>query len=107
MTKNNTIDACRKPIFVFSQTKIISRIIKLHKKLNVVPPSLEDKCAWYLLHRAMDETLHASSTIFEAKAQALIILVKYGWRDVFKESLNDQGQFKSLEEAGRFEYCLN
>lgn len=70
------------------------------------PPSFEDKCAWYLLQRAMEETLQAAPIIFEAKAQSLIILVKYGWRDVFKESLNEQGFFKSEEEAKRFNQCL-
>ncbi len=58
-----------------------------------------------LLLRAVDEMQTAtSSDVFEAKAQALIVLVQFGWRDVFRESLID-GRFKSQEEAGRFQFC--
>jgi hypothetical protein len=61
-----------------------------------------------LLVRATDEmqaALHPS--VFEAKANALLLLVKHGWRDVFHESLDANGTFKSHEEAGRFHFCLS
>lgn len=83
-----------------------NRILYLHKQLHVEPPPEADICAWLLLERAVKETIHAPSIIFEAKVKALVTLIRYGWRDVFKESLNENGEFKSEEEAGRFHFCL-
>ena len=88
------------------ENKVDRRLGLLFRKLRTNPPELEDRCAWMLLQRAFREMQEASCpAVFEAKANALVILVRYGWRDVFKESLKD-GQFKSEEEAGRFEFCL-
>jgi hypothetical protein len=81
------------------------RIILLHQQLGIELPEENDKCAWLLLKRALNEALRADRVIFEAKANALLILIKYGWKDVFKESLNGDGNFKTDEEAGRFDYC--
>jgi hypothetical protein len=51
---------------------------------------------------------HATNAdIRESKKKALLILIQYGWRDVFKESLGLDGKFKSDEEAGRFNFCLD
>jgi hypothetical protein len=82
------------------------RIILLHRQLGIEVPEENDKCGWLLLKRALKEALEADSIIFQAKANALLILIKYGWKDVFKESLNEDGKFKTDEEAGRFDYCL-
>lgn len=88
------------------EDKLEKRIFFLHKQLRIDPPSPEDQCAWLLLRRALKEALKADKIIFEYKVQALVILIKYGWKDVFKESLNEEGKFISEEEAGRFEFCL-
>lgn len=82
------------------------RLLHLFKRLQTVPPSSSDSCAWILLERALKETCEAQNAqLFESKAAALVLLCKFGWRDVFKESLTADGLFKSKEEAGRFDFC--
>ena len=59
-----------------------------------------------LMARTLSEMRHApNAQIRAAKLASLHILLQYGWRDVFKESLKD-GKFKSEEEAARFGFCL-
>jgi len=83
-------------------------LVALHKRLSLPLPDVQDACAWMLLVRATDEMQAARHPlVFEAKAEALLVLVKHGWRDVFRESLDANGSFKSHEEAGRFQFCLS
>jgi hypothetical protein len=89
-----------------SHDKLKKRLAQLHQQLGKELPPETDTCAWKLLKRALKEALQADKIIFEYKVQALVILIKFGWRDVFKESLNQHGEFISKEEAGRFEFCL-
>ena len=92
---------------VLKQTRTVQFVAGLCKRLGAPLPSPEDTCAWMLLTRAVDEMQGAQTPdVFEAKAQALLVLVKHGWTDVFKESLRN-GRFKSEEEAGRFGFCLS
>ena len=80
----------------------------LCKRVGSTIPASDDACAWMLLRRSLEEMQEAQTPdVFEAKAEALLILVRFGWRDVFKESLSaSTGRFKSDEEAGRFGHCL-
>ena len=81
-------------------------LVTLCKRMNRPIPAADDACAWMLLLRALEEMQTATiPDIVQAKAAALVILVQYGWRDVFKESLSSTGLFKSEEEAGRFGNC--
>jgi hypothetical protein len=67
-------------------------------------------CKELLLRRARQEYIVAKQKkqieIAKSKLKAMELIHKYGWMDVFKESLNDaKTQFKSHEEWGRFEFC--
>lgn len=53
-----------------------------------------------LLQRALKEYNEATD-VKEAKFYAFLLLCKYGWLDVFKESFVD-GKWKSKEEELRF-----
>ena len=69
---------------------------------------MSDPCMRLLVGRAISEMRHATNAdIRESKKKALLILIQYGWQDVFKESLGPDGKFKSDEEAGRFNFCLD
>jgi len=84
----------------------VAFLVALHTRVSAQVPPPSDSCAWMLLLRAVDEMQGAKDpSVFEAKALALLVLVRYGWRDVFRESLRDDGTFKSEEEAGRFQFC--
>ena len=83
-------------------------LVSLFSRVNATAPPMEDVCAWMLLRRAWEETrLARDPQVFEAKALSLLLLVEFGWRDVFKESLTTDGRFKSREEAGRFAFCAS
>jgi hypothetical protein len=57
----------------------------------------------YLIKRAADEYVAAErADVKAAKFEALKLLLRYGWRDVFKEHLTPDGtRFKSLNELQR------
>ena len=77
---------------------------ELCRRAKTSPPN--DECGKLLLQRAIQETLSATNHLLkEAKQQSLALLLNYGWKDVFKESLTSDGLFKTKEEAGRFEFC--
>ena len=76
-------------------------IKNLYETFKTPFPPASDRCAWILLERAQRELLEAPKEIRLTKFISLCMLVRYGWQDVFKESLID-GKFKSEEEAGRF-----
>lgn len=60
-------------------------------------------CEHALLKRALKEYHKAPPEILEAKWASLRLLVRYGWRDVFKENLSPDGRrFRSEEDAVRF-----
>lgn len=65
------------------------------------------KCSKWLLQRHVEEYRLAPKETKQAKLKALQIFRKYGWKDVFKESLNsNKTAFKNDEEHARFQYCL-
>lgn len=66
---------------------------------------MSDPCMALLIARSLSEMRHApNAQIRAAKLASLHILIAYGWRDVFRESLIGD-RFKSREEAGRFGFC--
>ena len=64
------------------------------------------KCSRMLLQRHVEEYKLAPKETKLAKLKALQIFRKYGWKDVFQESLNStKTAFKNEEEHARFQYC--
>ena len=64
------------------------------------------KCSKWLLVRHIEEYKNAPKETKMSKLKALQIFRKYGWKDVFKESLNqDKTAFKTMEEHARFQFC--
>jgi len=64
------------------------------------------KCSKWLLQRHIEEYKNAPKETKLAKLKALHIFRKYGWKDVFKEALNeDKTAFKNFDEHARFQFC--
>ena len=74
-------------------------------------PSDKDLCAWMLLKRAFNEIKTCDNPcLIDSKIWAFIILIKYGWKDVFKENIIENKttntfKFKSEDERARFHFC--
>lgn len=86
----------------------IAFVVAVCTRLGLVIPEASDVCAWTLLIRAVQEMrLATRDDVVQAKAHALLILLQFGWKEVFKASLTpQQTEFISDEEAGRFGHCL-
>ena len=86
--------------------RLITEFDKMLCGNEIVLPDAHDKCGWWLISRTLSEMRNApNANIRTAKEASLHILLTFGWRDVFKESLDANGNFKSHEEAARFKYC--
>ena len=66
-----------------------------------------DECGWKLLKRAYEEYLAADNNQLKmVKRKSIQMLLFYGWKEVFRENLNESKTgFRSEDDAKRFD-CL-